>query len=84
MSPDRDLAPVGKASAQDLATVPARRQIEPREMYAGGPFVLGLGTGTGVKHGLGWIERSERRGGPCFVIVRVTSPITCVPSSVSR
>jgi hypothetical protein len=72
MSPDRDLATVGKASAQDLATVPARPQIEPREMYTGGPFVLGLGTGTGMKYGLGWIQRSERRGGPCFLIVRVT------------
>lgn len=72
MSPDRDLVTTAKAGTQDLATVPARPQIESREMYTGGPFVLGLGTGTGMKHGLGWIQRSERRGGPCFLIVRVT------------
>jgi hypothetical protein len=72
MSPDGELATTNQATRQDLATVPARPQIEPREMYSGGPSVLGVGTGTGMKHGLGWIERPERRGGPCFLIVRVT------------
>lgn len=73
MSPDRDLATTSQPSRQDLATVPDRPQIEPSEMYTGGPFVLEMyGDGTSWKHALGWVDRSERRGGPCFVIVRST------------
>src|SRR5207244_2229740 len=40
MSPDRDLATTSQPSRQDLATVPGQPQIEPSEMYPGGPFVL--------------------------------------------
>jgi len=72
MSQDRDLATTGTASAPDLATVPARPQIEPREMSTGGPVVLERGAGAGWKHALGWEDRSERRGGPCFIIVKAT------------
>jgi hypothetical protein len=72
MSLDRDLATTGKASAQDLATVPARPQIEPREMSTGGPVVLERGAGASWKHALGWEDRPERRGGHCFIIVKAT------------
>ena len=72
MSLDRDLATTGKASAPDLATVPARPQIEPREMSTGGPVVLERGAGAGWKHALGWEDRPERRGGHCFIIVKAT------------
>src|SRR6478672_772159 len=57
MSLDRDLATTGKASAPDLATVPARPQIEPREMTTGGPVVLEHSVGAGWKHALGWEDR---------------------------
>jgi hypothetical protein len=72
MSPDRDLATTGKASAPDLATVPARPQIEPREMSTGGPVVLERGAEASWKHALGWEDRPERRGGRCFIIVKAT------------
>jgi hypothetical protein len=73
MSPDRPLAVTGKASAQDLSTVPDRPQIEPREMSTGGPVVLGMQSAEATwKHTLGWEERSERRGGRCFLIVKAT------------
>ena len=72
MSLDRDLATTGKASAPDLATVPARPQIEPREMSTGGPVVLERGAGASWKHALGWEDRPERRGGHCFIIVKAT------------
>ena len=72
MSLDRDLATTGKASAPDLATVPARPQIEPREMSTGGPVVLERGAEASWKHALGWEDRSERRGGRCFIIVKAT------------
>jgi hypothetical protein len=84
MSPDGELATTQQATRQDLATVPARPQIESREMYTGGPFVLGLGTGTGMKHGLGWIERSERRAAPVSSSSGSRSPTTSVPSTGSR
>jgi hypothetical protein len=72
MSLDRDLATTGKASAPDLATVPARPQIEPREMSTGGPVVLERGAEVSWKHALGWEDRPGRRGGPCFIIVKAT------------
>ena len=73
MSPDRDLATTSPPSRQDLATVPERPQIEPGEMYTGGPFVLEMHpVEASWKHSIGWMQRSERRGGPCFVIVRST------------
>jgi hypothetical protein len=72
MSLDRDLATTGKASTPDLATVPARPQIEPREMSTGGPVVLERGAEASWKHALGWEDRPERRGGPCFIIVKAT------------
>jgi hypothetical protein len=73
MSLDRDLATTGKASAPDLATVPARPQIEPREMSTGGPVVLGTQSAEATwKHALGWEDRPERRGGPCFIIAKAT------------
>ena len=73
MSLDRDLATTGKAGAPDLATVPARPQIEPREMSTGGPVVLGMQSAEADwKHTLGWEDRPERRGGPCFIIVKAT------------
>ena len=72
MSLDRDLATTGKASAPDLATVPARPQIEPREMSTGGPVVLERGAEASWKHALGWEDRPERRGGRCFIIVKAT------------
>jgi len=73
MSPDRDLATTSPPSRQDLATVPERPQIEPGEMYTGGPFVLEMHpVEASWKHSIGWMQRSDRRGGPCFVIVRST------------
>jgi hypothetical protein len=73
MSLDRDLATTGKAGAPDLATVPARPQIEPRELSTGGPVVLGMQSAEiSWKHALGWEDRPERRGGPCFIIVKAT------------
>jgi hypothetical protein len=72
MSLDRDLAGTGKASTRDLATVPARPQIEPRELSTGGPVVLEQGADASWKHALGWEDRSERRGGRCFIIVKAT------------
>lgn len=73
MTPDRDLATTSQPSRQDLATVPERPQIEPSEMYTGGPFVLEMNTvEASWKHSIGWMERSERRGGPCFVVVKAT------------
>ena len=72
MSLDRDLATTGKASAPDLATVPARPQIEPREMSTGGPVVRERGAEASWKHALGWEDRPERRGGRCFIIVKAT------------
>jgi hypothetical protein len=73
MSPDRDLATTSPPSRQDLATVPERPQIEPGEMYTGGPFVLEMRpVEASWKHSIGWMERSARRGGNCFVIVRST------------
>lgn len=72
MGLDRDLTTTGQASTPDPATVPARPQIEPREMTTGGPFVLERSVEAGWKHALGWEERSERRGGPCFVVVKAT------------
>jgi len=73
MNPDRDLAITRPARGQDLATVPDRPAIAPDELYTGGPFVLEMLTAEpGWKHTLGWMERSERKGGPCFVLVRST------------
>jgi hypothetical protein len=73
MSQDRDLAITSPPTKQDLATAPPRPQIEPGEMYTGGPFVLEMhGRETSWKHSLGWMERSQRRGGTCFLIIRST------------
>jgi hypothetical protein len=73
MNLDRDLATTGRASAPDLTMVPARPRIEPREMSTGGPVVLGMQSAeAGWKHTLGWEDRPERRGGPCFIIVKAT------------
>lgn len=73
MTLNRDLATTSQPSRQDLATVPERPQIEPGEMYTGGPFVLEMNTvDASWKHSIGWMERSERRGGPCFVVVKAT------------
>jgi len=72
MSLDRDLGATGKASAPDLTTVPARPVIEPREMSTGGPVVLEQAANASWKHALGWEDRPERRGGPCFIIVKAT------------
>jgi hypothetical protein len=72
MSLDRDLATTGKASAPDLTMVPARPQIEPRELTTGGPVLLENSAEVGWKHTLGWEDRPERRGGPCFVVIKAT------------
>src|ERR1051326_8322853 len=73
MSLDRDLAAAGKASAQDLTTVPARPRIEPREMSTGGPVVLEQSAeDASWKHTLGWEDRPGRRGGPCFAVIKAT------------
>ena len=72
MSLDRDLATTGKASTPDLATVPGRPQIEPRELSTGGPVVLEPIAEASWKHALGWEDRPGRRGGRCFIIVKAT------------
>jgi hypothetical protein len=73
MRPDRDLPTPSQPSRPDLATVPERPQIEPGEMYTGGPFVLEMQpVEASWKHSIGWMQRSERRGGPCFVLVKAT------------
>jgi len=42
-------------------------------MYTGGPFVLEMNSvDASWKHSIGWMERSERRGGPCYVVVKAT------------
>jgi hypothetical protein len=41
-------------------------------MSTGGPVVLEPAAGASWKHALGWEDRSERRGGRCFIIVKAT------------
>jgi hypothetical protein len=85
MSPDRDLATTSPPSRQDLATVPEQPQIEPGEMYTGGPFVLEMHpVEASWKHSIGWIQALSGAAAPASSSSGPRSPAASASSNGSR